>query len=110
MALSAFASVMDRVAATHTGADFEAGRLGQRNGEQPHGHDTVKRQRRTRRPAHWPQPETGNDGKKRKPAVSAPARMGPIWATVQVTGKERETNPELKCRDCGHPFCGGVAV
>ena len=63
------------------------------------------------------QPSTGLDqsfkaaggGKKRAAAKTLPARMGKVWAAVTVTGKEYDTNPEVKCNYCGHQFCGGVS-
>ena len=103
-----------RIASAHSGADFEAGRLGHRNGEQVPGteHDV----------SDGTQPEqmvcgttgtglaqrSASSHKVRKPSKTLPARMGPVWRTVTIVGKERETNPQVKCNDCGKTFCGGL--
>uniref|UniRef100_A0A6T9CQT5 BED-type domain-containing protein n=1 Tax=Haptolina ericina TaxID=156174 RepID=A0A6T9CQT5_9EUKA len=47
-------------------------------------------------------------GKKWKPSQTLPARMGPVWATVSVVGKEYETCPNLVCKDCEKSFSGGI--
>ena len=77
----------------HSGADFEAGRLHGRNGEQPTGDDRVEDAREeTRNGLDNVRPA----GKKRAPAKTMPARMGKLWATVEVVGKHYENNPEVK--------------
>ena len=35
-------------------------------------------------------------------------RAGPVWATVTVTDKKIDQNPEVECNDCGKKFCGGA--
>ena len=35
-------------------------------------------------------------------------RTGPVWATVTVTDKKMDQNPEAECNDCGKKFCGGA--
>ena len=46
--------------------------------------------------------------KVRKPSQTLPARMGPVWSTVTVVGREYETMPNVKCKDCEKSFSGGV--
>eukprot|EP00966_Prymnesium_polylepis_P214606 4969822-Prymnesium_polylepis.1 len=49
-------------------------------------------------------------GPKARPApVKAPNRSGPIWATVEVIEQAMSQTPKVKCRNCGHVFCGGVS-
>ena len=45
--------------------------------------------------------------KKRAAPVMMPLRTGKIWATVTVVGQEMSQTPNVVCKDCGHPFCGG---
>jgi hypothetical protein len=99
------------VRSQHTGADFEGGRLGHRNGEQLPGDNRVFNAREDDNSAlrtgiELSTPRTTSV--KRKPAVTLPVRMGAVWATVDVVGKERETNPEVVCRDCSSSFRGGA--
>ena len=37
---------------------------------------------------------SGSNIPRRKPAQTLPARMGPVWRTVEVIGKEMDTNPD----------------
>ena len=47
-------------------------------------------------------------GKKRAAAKAEPVRTGPVRATVTVTDKTMDQNPEVECNDCGKKFCGGA--
>jgi len=88
----------------HSGADFEAGRLHGRNGEQPTGDDRVEDAREeTRNGLDNVRPA----GKKRAPAKTMPARMGKLWATVEVVGKHYENNQGYRQVRLGP---GGVCV
>jgi hypothetical protein len=106
-----------RVLHAHTGAEFESGAVHAARGRnEPH-------------PGVEPEPAGPLDaddgarggmagtglagtrdaaGKVRKPAQTLPARMGPVWATVRVVGREYTTNPNLVCKGCDHTFSGGV--
>ena len=47
---------------------------------------------------------------KARPApVKAPTRTGSIWATVNVIEQAMSQTPKVKCRNCGHVFCGGIS-
>ena len=103
----------------HTGADFESGQVHAtrgRNEEQPPGAvapEPLGVEAESGQPARGVS-GTGlaaaavAPGKKRKPAQSLPARMGAVWASVRVVGKEYETNPDLECKECGKAFGGGI--
>jgi hypothetical protein len=107
---------MMRTLSAHTGDDFERGRVGHRNEEQVAGTeedvtDGVQPEEAQERGARGA-PGTGLNStvrsRVRKPSQTLPARMGPIWRTVQVVGREYETNPNVKCSDCSKTFSGGV--
>ena len=102
-----------RILSAHSGEDFERGRVGHRNGEAPVGaepslSDGVQPEEDIARGAPGTGLGTAACNRVRKPAQSMPARMGPVWLTVNVTGKERDTNPNVQCKDCGKAFSGGV--
>ena len=110
------ADELRRVVTQHTGADFEAGRVGHRNGPQIAGteHEVSDGTQpednaapRDRGPAG-----TGlatNQGQRtRPPAKAMPKRAGPVWATVDIVGTHYETTPQVKCKDCGISFSGGL--
>jgi hypothetical protein len=110
------ADELRRVVTQHTGADFEAGRVGHRNGPQIAGteHEVSDGTQpednaapRDRGPAG-----TGlatNQGQRtRPPAKAMPKRAGPVWATVDIVGRHYETTPQVKCKDCGISFSGGL--
>ena len=97
----------------HTGADFEAGRLGHRNGEQIPGtehqvSDGTQPEEDARRGPAGTGLATNQGARARLPAKSLPKRTGPVWATVDVTGRHYETSPQVKCKDCGQTFSGGL--
>ena len=80
----------------HTGADFEAGRLGHRNGEQIPGtehqvSDGTQPEEDARRGPAGTGLATNQGARARLPAKSLPKRTGPVWATVDVTGRHYET-------------------
>ena len=93
-----------RILSAHSGEDFERGRVGHRNGEAPVGaepslSDGVQPEEDIARGAPGTGLGTAACNRVRKPAQSMPARMGPVWLTVNVTGKERDTNPDVQCKD-----------
>ena len=100
-----------------TGADFESGRAHERLGRnepqppgvdldfQPAGDDP--NEQRGLAGTGLGAPRTVSTSR-RPPAKTMPARMGPLWATVEVVGRHYETNPNLRCKDCSHTFSGGV--
>ena len=47
-------------------------------------------------------------GKEHAAAKAEPVRAGPVWATVTVTDKKMDQNPEVECNDCGKKFYGGA--
>ena len=53
-------------------------------------------------------PSAQSNVKYRKPAKQLPARMGPVWKCVTITGKEYDTCPYVKCKFCGKDFSGGA--
>ena len=106
-----------RVVSSHSGADFERGRLGHRNGPQIPGteHDvsdgTMPEEQRGQTggaPGTSLAQRSASASKVRRPSQTLPARMGATWATVSVVGREYETSPNVTCKDCGHSFSGGL--
>ena len=53
-------------------------------------------------------PSAQSNVKSRKPAKQLPARMGPVWKCVTITGKEYDTCPYVKCKFCGKDFSDGA--
>ena len=102
-----------RVINAYSGADFEGGRVGHRNGP------AIAGQEHDRTDGTAPE-DDGRRGlagtglakegqvKVRKPAAKMPMRKGPVWATVRVIGRHYETTPQLECIDCGVQFSGGL--
>eukprot|EP00966_Prymnesium_polylepis_P267474 6179016-Prymnesium_polylepis.1 len=102
----------------HSGADFERGRVGHRNGPQIAGteYDVSDGTLPEEQPVHTGgAPGTGlaqrssSASKVRKPSQTLPARMGPVWATVKVVGREYDTTPTVVCKDCNKQYCGGLS-
>jgi hypothetical protein len=97
----------------HSGADWEGGRVGNRNGP------TIAGQEHDRSDGTMPEDDgraalagtglaSAGQARVRKPAQKMPRRAGPVWATVRVIGKHYETCPTVECIDCGRQFGGGL--
>jgi hypothetical protein len=106
---------------SHSGADFERGHLGHRNGPQIPGteHEVTDGTQPEDGPRGAPGTGLGQRtaaaGRVRKPSQTLPARMGPVWATANVIGREYETTPKpnverglqgLQKVVLGSGFCG----
>ena len=106
-----------RVVSAHTGAEFESGECDRRRGRyepnpgvepEPAGSLDSDQQQQFGRQGTGLDTHEHNPNKKRAPARTMPARMGPVWATVTVTDRHYETNPKVVCKDCSKVFSGGV--
>ena len=100
---AAMAQHPPRVTVTrHSGADFEGGRVGHRNGQQLPGleHNVTDgtwpeeepQQHRGAPGTGLAQPSTA-PGRVRKPAQTLPARMGKVWSTVNIDTSQTFPQP-----------------
>ena len=105
-----------RVVSSHSGADFESGRLHRRSADPDAGETVTDGWHDDDAPPSrigldQSRPGTGGKAKVRGAALTMPARMGKVWATVTVkmNDKAYTVNPDVKCDDCGKEFSGGAA-